>query len=59
MRRPGDAEVGEVGAAVIVGERRREEDVGGFDVAVDDAEGVEVGKGGGYGVDQRFCEELG
>lgn len=40
---PGDAEIGEAGGA----DGGREEDVGGFDVAVDDAVGVvEVGEGG-------------
>lgn len=39
---PRDAEVGDVGGAV----GRAEKDVGGFDVAVDDAEGVDVGKTG-------------
>lgn len=66
MGRPGDAEVCEVGGAGGGGE----EDVGGFDVAVDDAEGVQVGEcgeevvqdglnggaGGGFGAREELGE---
>lgn len=49
---PGDAEVGEVDGTGWGGE----EDVGGFDVAVDEVVGVQVGEGGEEGVDGFFCE---
>lgn len=47
---PGDAEVGDAGGAV----GGDEEDVGGLDVAVDDAEGMDVGEAGEEVVEVGF-----
>ena len=42
---PGDSEVGNDGSGCTSRRRHLDEDVGGFDIAVEDAEGVDAGKG--------------